>query len=116
MRRLPRILLWGNAALIAVAGASLVLLVAWNTGAEEARQAGEATASPTFVNGLFSAALATGLSALGAGYAIAHVGAASVGAMSERPEIAGRTLIVVGLAEGIAIYGLITSVLILGRL
>jgi V/A-type H+-transporting ATPase subunit K len=116
MRTLMRILLWGNAGLVAAAFVFLVVLgLAWTAGAEEAREAGE-SASSTFLNGLFSAALATGLSALGAGYAVANVGAASVGAMSERPEIAGRTLIVVGLAEGIAIYGLITSVLILGRL
>jgi V/A-type H+-transporting ATPase subunit K len=66
--------------------------------------------------GYLAAALAVGLACGGAGYAVAHVGAASVGAMSERPELAGRTLIFVGLAEGIAIYGLIISVMILGRL
>jgi V/A-type H+-transporting ATPase subunit K len=47
---------------------------------------------------------------------VAVVGAASVGAMAERPEVAARALIFVGLAEGIAIYGLIISVMILGRL
>ncbi len=66
--------------------------------------------------GFLAAALATGLSSLGAGYAVAVVGSAAVGALAEKPELLGRVLILVGLAEGIAIYGLIISVLILTRL
>jgi V/A-type H+-transporting ATPase subunit K len=66
--------------------------------------------------GLLAAALATGLSSLAAGYAVATVGAAAVGALAEKPELVGRLLILVGLAEGIAIYGLIVSILILNRL
>lgn len=66
--------------------------------------------------GYLSAALATGLAALGAAYAVASVGAAAVGAIAEKPELFGRVLILVGLAEGIAIYGVIVSVLILNRL
>ena len=62
-----------------------------------------------------SAALATGISSLGAAIAVAYVGAAAVGAMSEKPELAGRALIYVGLAEGIAIYGLIIAIMILGK-
>jgi V/A-type H+-transporting ATPase subunit K len=66
--------------------------------------------------GYLAAALATGLSSLGAAYAVAHVGAAAVGAMTEKPELFGRLIILVGLSEGIAIYGLIVSVLILDGL
>jgi V/A-type H+-transporting ATPase subunit K len=66
--------------------------------------------------GFISAALATGIGALGAAYAVGHVGAAALGAMGERPEISGRALIFLGLAEGIAIYGLIVSIMILGKL
>jgi len=66
--------------------------------------------------GYLAAALATGLSALGAAYAVASVGAAAVGALAEKPELFGRVVILVGLAEGIAIYGVIISVLILNRL
>ena len=62
-----------------------------------------------------AAAIATGLSAVAAGVAVAYVGAAAVGAMSEKPEIAGKALIYVGLAEGIAIYGLIIAIMILGK-
>ena len=62
------------------------------------------------------AALATGLASLGAGFAVAKVGAAAVGALAEKPELFGRLLIFIGLAEGIAIYGLIVSILMLNRL
>ena len=66
--------------------------------------------------GLASAAAATALSSLAAGYAVAKVGTAAVGALAEKPELMARLLIFVGLAEGIAIYGLIVSILILNRL
>ena len=66
--------------------------------------------------GYLAAALSTGLSALAAGYAVATVGSAAVGAIAEKPELLGRLLIFVGLAEGIAIYGLIVSILILNQI
>ncbi len=66
--------------------------------------------------GLLAAALSTALAALGAGFAVARVGTAAIGALAEKPELFGRLLIFVGLAEGIAIYGLIVSILILNRL
>lgn len=66
-------------------------------------------------NGSLGAALAIGLAAIGAGIAVGISGAAAIGAMAEKPEILGRALIVVGLAEGIAIYGLIISFMILTR-
>jgi V/A-type H+-transporting ATPase subunit K len=66
--------------------------------------------------GMAAAAIAAGLSAVGAAYAVAHVGSSAVGAIAEKPELLGRVLIFVGLAEGIAIYGLIIAILILNRL
>jgi V/A-type H+-transporting ATPase subunit K len=66
--------------------------------------------------GLMAAAIATGLSSLAGGLAVARLGAAAVGALAEKPELFGRLLILVGLAEGIAIYGVIISILILNRL
>jgi V/A-type H+-transporting ATPase subunit K len=66
--------------------------------------------------GFASAAVSAGLAALGAGYAVAQVGTAALGALAEKPELFGRVLVMVGLAEGIAIYGLIVSILILNRL
>jgi V/A-type H+/Na+-transporting ATPase subunit K len=65
---------------------------------------------------LLAAALSTALATLGAGYAVARVGSAAIGAVAEKPELFGRALVLVGLAEGIAIYGLIVSILILNRL
>jgi V/A-type H+/Na+-transporting ATPase subunit K len=61
------------------------------------------------------AALATGLACIGAGIAVGIAGAAAIGGITEKPEILGRTIIFVGLAEGIAIYGLIISFMILNR-
>ena len=66
--------------------------------------------------GMLGAALATGLSVLGAGYAVGLVGAAALGVIAEKPELFGRTMVFIGLAEGLAIYGLVLSILILGRL
>ncbi|MDY0235929.1 MAG: ATP synthase subunit C [Gudongella sp.] len=66
--------------------------------------------------GFIAAALSTGLAAVGAGYAVGVVGSAALGAVSEDESLLGKTLIFVGLAEGIAIYGLIVSIMILGRL
>lgn len=66
--------------------------------------------------GYLAAAIAVGISSMGAALAVAVVGSAAMGAMSEKPELAGRALIFLGLAEGIAIYGLIIAVMILGKL
>ncbi|HVO06153.1 MAG TPA: ATP synthase subunit C [Burkholderiaceae bacterium] len=99
---------------LTLAAASTALLF----GAGPARAADVAAAKPAFdASWLFiGAALATGLSSLGAGFAVAKVGTAAVGALAEKPELFGRLLIFIGLAEGIAIYGLIVSVLMLNRL
>lgn len=59
------------------------------------------------------AALSTGLACIGAGIAVASSASAALGAISEDPQIMGKSLIFVALAEGIALYGLIISLLIL---
>jgi V/A-type H+-transporting ATPase subunit K len=64
-------------------------------------------------NVAIGAGLATGLAAIGAGVAVGITGSAAIGGITQKPEILGRTLIFVGLAEGIAIYGLIVSFMIL---
>ncbi|OLR64797.1 ATP synthase subunit C [Peptoniphilus porci] len=81
------------------------------------QMASAATAS-TGGNGLgfLAAGLSTGLASLGAGVAVSNVGSAAIGAVSEDPNILGKSMIYLGLAEGIAIYGLIISIMILGRL
>lgn len=78
-----------------------------------------ATSSGTTVGtgiGLLGVAMATVGSTLASGWALAHVGAAALGAVTEKPELFGRTLVYVGLAEGIAIYGVIISIMIMGKL
>jgi V/A-type H+-transporting ATPase subunit K len=62
-----------------------------------------------------AAGLSTGLACVGAGIAVSGTGAAAIGAIAEKPESFGRSLIFVGLGEGIAIYGLIISFLVLNR-
>jgi V/A-type H+-transporting ATPase subunit K len=62
-----------------------------------------------------AAAIAAGLGVIGAGLAVMAVGAAAMGAISEKPELFAKALIFVGLAEGLAIYGLIVAIMILGR-
>ena len=66
--------------------------------------------------GFIAAAVSTGLACLGAGLAVASVGSAALGLVGEKPEMLGTTLIYLGLSEGIAIYGVIVSLLILGRI
>ncbi len=62
-----------------------------------------------------AAAVAFGLGAIGAGMAIGNVGAAAMGAIAEKPEIAGQALIFVALAEGLVVFGFITALMILGK-
>jgi V/A-type H+-transporting ATPase subunit K len=93
--------------------ATAALLAAGTTCAAETT----ANLAPEVISwGMMAAAIAAGLSAVGAAYAVAHVGSAAVGALAEKPELLGRVLILVGLAEGIAIYGLIVAILILNRI
>lgn len=66
--------------------------------------------------GLIAAALAVGLSAIGSGIAVAVVASSAVGAISENPSLLGKAVIFAGLAEGIAIYGLIISIMILSKI
>jgi len=58
-------------------------------------------------------AIVVGVSCLAAGMAVGRVGSAAIGAVSERPEMFGRSLVFVGLAEGIAIYGLIIGIMLM---
>jgi V/A-type H+/Na+-transporting ATPase subunit K len=100
--------------LLGLAGTAMLL---WPQEARAAADAATATRSCIDSSWVFlGAALATGLSSLGAGFAVAKVGTAAVGALAEKPDLFGRLLIFIGLAEGIAIYGLIVSILMLNRL
>lgn len=66
--------------------------------------------------GYIAAALSTGCSCIGGGIAVASAASAALGAISEDQSILGKSLIFVGLAEGVALYGLIISFMILGKL
>ena len=63
-----------------------------------------------------SASIATGLSCIGGGIAVASAASAALGAISEDSSVLGKSLIFVGLAEGVCLYGLIISFMILGKL
>ncbi len=99
-------------------GAQLVIAA---FGVNEALAAAEASAAAAseISTGLGLAfigiALPTAFSTVGAGIAVGPIGAASLAAVSEKPEMFGRTLVYLGLAEGIAIYGLVLSILLLNR-
>jgi V/A-type H+-transporting ATPase subunit K len=94
------------------AGIGLVWLASPNS----AMAAGLAqTAASSDPYATLAAAAAVGIGALSAGIAVANTGSAALGAIAEKPETFGRALVFVGLAEGIAIYGLIIAVLILNR-
>ncbi|MCE5275032.1 MAG: ATP synthase subunit C [Deltaproteobacteria bacterium] len=98
-----------------------LVLAAWALFPDAVRAAGNAAVQTGSEKGwvglaYLSAALAVGFACFASGYAVARIGSASIGAISEKPELMGRTLIFLGLAEGIAIYGLIIAIMILNKL
>ena len=105
---------------VLLVAAVAVLVVAATAGSATAATTATAAAVPaatTAVNGsaLIGAAIAVAGSSIGAAIAVAYTGSAALAAMSERPELFGRAMVIVGLAEGIAIYGLIVSVILIGK-
>jgi V/A-type H+-transporting ATPase subunit K len=97
--------------------ASLVLLLLAVTAEPSSAASLPAAAAPAAASGsaLIGAAIAVAGSSIGAAIAVAYTGSAALAAMSERPELFGRAMVIVGLAEGIAIYGLIVSVILIGK-
>ena len=81
----------------------------------QAAQAGSDAGMATGL-GYLAAALSTGLSCVGGGIAVASAASAALGAISEDPSALGKSLIFVGLAEGVCLYGLIISFMIIGKL
>ncbi|MBA4700806.1 ATP synthase subunit C [Faecalicatena contorta] len=81
-------------------------------------QAADAAAAASTATGLgyLAAALVTGLSCIGGGIAVASASSAALGALTEDSSVLGKSLIFVGLAEGVCLYGLIISFMILGKL
>jgi V/A-type H+-transporting ATPase subunit K len=74
---------------------------------------GESTESLAVSIKYLAAAIAVGLSCIAGGIAVARVGAAALGAMSENPDMSGKALTYVGLAEGICLWGFLLALLIL---
>jgi V/A-type H+-transporting ATPase subunit K len=104
--------------LLLVAG--LILLVMALTADPSTASAVQGTAATSTATGaggsaLIAAAISVAGSSIGAAIAVAYTGSAALAAMSERPELFGRAMVIVGLAEGIAIYGLIISVILIGK-
>lgn len=87
-------------------------------GGSDVQAASEVAASGDLATGLgyLAAALVTGFSCIGGGIAVASAASAALGAISEDSSVLGKSLIFVGLAEGVALYGLIISFMILGKL
>jgi V/A-type H+-transporting ATPase subunit K len=110
-RKGKSILKYNLSAFIPVLAAAVIMMIP-----RVAHAAAEGAASSDAGLGFIAAALSTGLATIGTGIAVGSVGSSALGAVSEDPKILGKTLIFVGLAEGIAIYGLIVSIMILGRL
>jgi V/A-type H+-transporting ATPase subunit K len=117
-RRGLRLVLAVDGVLLTAAVLLLLLLAVSGTAADQPTLATAAAAQDTAApNGsaLIGAAIAVAGSSVGAAIAVAYTGSAALAAMSERPELFGRAMVIVGLAEGIAIYGLIVAFVLIGQ-
>lgn len=95
--------------------ASAFVMAGGNTALADEAAGALSTANATGF-GYLAAALSTGLSCVGGGIAVSAAASAALGAISEDGSILGKSLIFVGLAEGVCLYGLIISFMILGQL
>ncbi|MGZ4184384.1 MAG: ATP synthase subunit C [Solirubrobacteraceae bacterium] len=116
LRRWPRAgMRWLMRVNVMVLAAALVSLVLMLTGVVDPAQAATTAASQSSGNAFIGAGIAVAGSTIGAGIAVSYTGAATLAAIAEKPELFGRSLVIVGLAEGIAIYGLIIAVILIGK-
>ena len=97
-------------------GTLLVGTIAMFAGTQSVQAATDATASLATGMGYLGAALVTGMSGIGSGIAVASSASTALGAISEEGSLFGKSMIFVAMAEGIALYGLIISFMILGKL
>ena len=97
-------------------GAFVIASIMMLGGEVNAAETTAAAASTATGLGYLAAALVTGLSCIGGGIAVASAASAALGAISEDSSVLGKSLIFVGLAEGVCLYGLIISFMILGKL
>jgi V/A-type H+/Na+-transporting ATPase subunit K len=116
LRRWPRMgLRWLLRINVTLLGAALVGLVLMLAGVVDPAQAATSAASSRSGDAFIGAGIAVAGSTIGAGIAVSYTGAATLAAIAEKPEMLGRSLVIVGLAEGIAIYGLIIAVILIGK-
>lgn len=104
--------------IISFFGILIISQIVMFTGNVSAAEAATTATSSGLATGLgyIGAALVTGLSCIGGGIAVASAASAALGAISEDQSLLGKSLIFVGLAEGVALYGLIISFMILSKL
>lgn len=101
----------------AIPGVSKIAKAADNSAeTSQTQQSEKGSASMGFAIGLIAAALVTGLSGIGGGIAVASAAPAAIAATSEDPKAFGKSLIFVALGEGIALYGLLVSIMIFGKI
>jgi V/A-type H+/Na+-transporting ATPase subunit K len=117
LRRAPRLgIRWLLRLNLTVLGAALLGLVLMLAGVVDPAQAATtAAAARSSGDAFIGAGIAVAGSTIGAGIAVSYTGAATLAAIAEKPEMLGRSLVIVGLAEGIAIYGLIIAVILIGK-
>jgi V/A-type H+-transporting ATPase subunit K len=109
-----RLFLAFDAVLLLAALAVIVVVTTAGPAVAEPVAAGQTVGGSNWA-ALLGAAIAVAGSSIGAAIAVAYTGAAALAALSERPELFGRAMVIVGLAEGIAIYGLIVAIILIGR-
>jgi len=95
--------------------ASLGVLGAVLFGVVEPAQAADAAGASNPGMALLGAGIAVAGSTIGAGIGVAYTGSAALAAIAEKPESFGRAMVFVGLAEGVAIYGLVVAILLIGK-
>ena len=100
---------------VVVAVAALAVVAAVALGLAAPAQAQDAASSSSASAAFIGAGIAIAGSAIGSGLAVAYTGAAALAAISEKPELFGRAIVIVGLAEGIAIYGLVIAIMLIGQ-
>lgn len=95
-----------------------VVFLSQGAAAAEAADAAGLVTSDGFATGMgyIAAALAVGLASIGGGIAVAASASSALGALSENESIFGKSLIFVGLAEGLALYGLLIGFMIISKL
>lgn len=116
LRRAPargfrRLLVVNVVIMLAAVGLASLLLFGAVDSAQAATDAGQSNSWAA----LLGAGIAVAGSTIGAGFAVAYTGAAALAAVSEKPEMFGRSLVFVGLSEGIAIYGLVIAIVLIGQ-